>query len=150
VKITFKELKELADRIQRPHPTWTIDVLWNAYLALEPTKVRKSAVHTTTDLVSLVRYTLQQMDELIPYSDLVEERYAAWLLQQENRGVRFTVDQRWWLDRIKDAISQSAYFDVKDLEMSPFTERGGTDGVLAELGNSITEIIESLNVELAS
>jgi type I restriction enzyme R subunit len=150
VKITFKELKELADRIQRPHPTWTIDVLWNAYLALEPTKVRKSAVHTTTDLVSLVRYTLQQMDELIPYSDLVEERYAAWLLQQENRGVKFTVDQRWWLDRIKDAISQSAYFDVKDLEMSPFTERGGTDGVLAEIGNSITEIIESLNVELAS
>jgi type I restriction enzyme R subunit len=150
VGITYKEIKELAERIRRPHPTWTVDVLWNAYLALEPTKVRKSAVHTTTDLVSLVRFTLKQMDELVPYAQLVEERYAGWLLQQENLGVKFTDNQKWWLDRIKDAISQSAHFDVKDLEMSPFTERGGTDGVLAELGNSIKDLIESMNMELAS
>jgi type I restriction enzyme R subunit len=150
VNITYKEIKELAERIRRPHPTWTVDVLWNAYLALEPTKVRKSAVHTTTDLVSLVRFTLGQMNELVPYAQLVEERYAGWLLQQENLGVKFTDNQKWWLDRIKDAISQSAHFDVKDLEMSPFTERGGTDGVLAELGNSVTDLIESMNMELAS
>ena len=150
VSITYKEIKELAERIRRPHPTWTVDVLWNAYLALEPTKVRKSAVHTTTDLVSLVRFTLGQMNELVPYAQLVEERYAGWLLQQENMGVKFTDNQKWWLDRIKDAISQSAHFDLKDLEMSPFTERGGTDGVLAELGNSVTDLIESMNMELAS
>ena len=150
VGITYKEIKELAERIRRPHPTWTVDVLWNAYLALEPSKVRKSAVHTTTDLVSLVRFTLGQMNELVPYAQLVEERYAGWLLQQKNLGVKFTDNQKWWLDRIKDAISQSAHFDVKDLEMSPFTERGGTDGVLAELGNSVTDLIESMNMELAS
>ena len=150
VSITYKEIKELAERIRRPHPTWTVDVIWNAYLALEPTKVRKSAVHTTTDLVSLVRFTLGQMNELVPDAQLVEERYAAWLLQQENMGVTFTDDQRWWLDRIKDAIAQSAHFDVKDLEMSPFTERGGTDGVLAELGTSVTSLIDSMNMELAS
>jgi type I restriction enzyme R subunit len=150
VSITYKEIKELAERIRRPHPTWTVDVLWNAYLALEPTKVRKSAVHTTTDLVSLVRFTLGQMNELVPYAQLVEERYSGWLLQQENLGVKFTDNQKWWLDRIKDAISQSAHFDIKDLEMSPFTERGGTDGVLAELGNSVTDLIESMNMELAS
>jgi type I restriction enzyme R subunit len=150
VGITYREIKELAERIRRPHPTWTVDVLWNAYLALEPTKVRKSAVHTTTDLVSLVRFTLGQMDELVPYAQLVEERYSGWLLQQENMGVVFTDDQKWWLDRIKDAIAQSTHFEVKDLEMSPFTERGGTDGVLAELGNSVTDLIKSMNMELAS
>lgn len=150
VGITYKEIKELAERIRRPHPTWTVDVLWNAYLALEPTKVRKSAVHTTTDLVSLVRFTLGQMNELVPYAQLVEERYAGWLLQQENLGVIFTDNQKWWLDRIKDAISQSAHFDVKDLEMSPFTERGGSSGVEEALGNAVTQIIESMNMELAS
>jgi type I restriction enzyme R subunit len=150
VGITYKEIKELAERIRRPHPTWTVDVLWNAYLALEPTKVRKSAVHTTTDLVSLVRFTLGQMNELVPYAHLVEERYAGWLLQQENLGVKFTDNQKWWLDRIKDAISQSAHFDVKDLEMSPFTERGGSSGVEEALGNAVTQIIESMNMELAS
>lgn len=150
VGITYKEIKELAERIKRPHPTWTVDVLWNAYLALEPTKVRKSAVHTTTDLVSLVRFTLGQMNELVPYVQLVEERYAGWLLQQENLGVKFTDNQKWWLDRIKDAISQSAHFDIEDLDLSPFTERGGTDGVIAELGNSVTDLIASMNMELAS
>jgi type I restriction enzyme R subunit len=150
VGITYKEIKELAERIRRPHPTWTVDVLWNAYLALEPTKVRKSAVHTTTDLVSLVRFTLGQMNELIPYAQLVEERYAGWLLQQENLGVKFTDNQKWWLDRIKDAISQSAHFDVKDLEMSPFTERGGSSGVEEALGTAVTQIIQSMNMELAS
>jgi type I restriction enzyme R subunit len=150
VSITYKEIKELSERIRRPHPTWTVDVLWNAYLALEPTKVRKSAVHTTTDLVSLVRFTLGQMNELVPYAQLVEERYAGWLLQQENLGVKFTDNQKWWLDRIKDAISQSAHFDVKDLELSPFTERGGSSGVEEALGNSVSQIIESMNMELAS
>lgn len=150
VSITFKEIKELAERIQRPHPTWTVDVLWNAYLALEPTKVRKSAVHTTTDLVSLVRFSLGQVNELVPYVQLVEERYQAWLLLQANLGVSFSENQRWWLDRIKDAISQSAHFDVKDLDMSPFSERGGTDGVIRDLGNRVTDLIESMNMELAS
>jgi type I restriction enzyme R subunit len=150
LKITYKELKELTERIKLPHPTWTLDLIWNAYLALEPGKVRKSAVHTITDLVSLLRYTFGQMNELIPYSELVEIRYANWLLQQENHGAKFTEKQKWWLDNIKEAIIQGAQFDVKDLELSPFTERGGTAGVLAEIGDSVTELIMSMNMELAS
>lgn len=150
VKLTFKEIKELAERIHRPHPTWTIEVLWNAYLALEPSKVRKSTIHTTTDLVSLVRFSLGQVEELVPYADMVEERYRAWLLQQENLGVRFSDNQLWWLENIKNAITQSAYFELKDLELSPFTERGGTDGVIAELGTQVKDLIDSMNKELAS
>jgi type I restriction enzyme R subunit len=90
------------------------------------------------------------MNELVPYVQLVEERYAGWLLQQENMGIKFTDNQKWWLDRIKDAISQSAHFDIEDLELSPFTERGGSSGVEEALGNSVTQIIESMNMELAS
>ena len=72
------------------------------------------------------------------------------LRQQENRGTKFTEKQKWWLDKIKEAIIQGAQFNDKDLELSPFTERGGTAGVLAELGDSVKELIESLNMELAS
>jgi hypothetical protein len=39
---------------------------------------------------------------------------------------------------------------VKNLDMSPFSERGGTDGVIAELGNRIPDIIDSLNLELSA
>jgi hypothetical protein len=34
--------------------------------------------------------------------------------------------------------------------MSPFTDRGGSSGVEEALGSSVTQIIESLNMELAS
>ncbi len=33
-----------------------------------------------TDIVSLVRYTLDQDDELVPFRDRVDERFAAWFV----------------------------------------------------------------------
>jgi type I restriction enzyme R subunit len=149
VNITFKELQELANRIQRPHPTWTPSNLWDAYLAVEPSKVRKSKSQTTADLVSLVRFALGLESELIPFAEVVEERYTAWLLSQEQSGVRFTVEQRWWLDRIKDYISQGVSFDEDALEAAPFTEHGGTDGILQEFSNPAA-LIDQLNQELSA
>lgn len=149
VAITFKEIQELANRIQRPHPTWTPEVLWAAYEAIEPAKVRKSATHTTTDLVSLVRYTLGVMSELVPFRELVEERYQGWLLAQEQHGAVFNDTQRWWLDKIKDAICTGVRFESQVLDAAPFTERGGTDGLLQCLPNA-AQIIEAMNRDLAA
>jgi len=149
VNVTFKELQELANRIQRPHPTWTPDNLWKAYLAIEPGKVRKSTSHTTADLVSLVRFTLGVETELVPFAEIVEKRYQAWLLTQEQAGVTFTTSQRWWLDRIKDYICQGAHFEQEALEAAPFTENGGTDGILREFPNA-GDIISQLNQELSA
>ena len=39
-----------------------------------------------TDLVSLVRFALGEENELVPFPEKVNERFAAWLLQQENAG----------------------------------------------------------------
>ena len=119
-------------------------------MALEPGKVRKSPVHTTTDLVSLVRFALKHTDELVPYRALVEERYSRWLQEQHLAGARFSEQQLWWLDRIKDSIIQSAYFDISDLDKAPFTERGGTDGAIGDLGSQASALIEALNDEVAA
>ena len=58
-----------------------------------------------TDIVSLVRYTLHQDDELVPFRDQVEQRFAAWLSAQEQRGVTFTVEQLQWLTWMKENIA---------------------------------------------
>jgi type I restriction enzyme R subunit len=58
-----------------------------------------------TDIVSLVRYTLHQDDELVPFRDQVEERFAAWLREQEQTGVAFTVEQLKWLIWMKENIA---------------------------------------------
>ena len=89
-RLTFAEIKELATAIERPPRQWTPEKLWHAYEMLDQSKVRGSGGRMLTDIVSLVRYTLHQDDELVPFRDQVEERFAAWLASQEQKGVTFT------------------------------------------------------------
>jgi type I restriction enzyme R subunit len=149
-KITFKELRELADRIAAPPRSWTIDLIWNAYQALEVDNVKRADKHTATDLITLIRYTLEVDHELVTYAETVEDRYTNWLAQQAQKGVHFTDAQRWWLDRIKDTIIQSAHMNVDDLSLAPFTERGGIDGAGRDLGANAQTLIDDLNRTLAA
>ena len=80
----------------------------------------------------------------------MHERYAAWLAQQEQAGTRFTADQRWWLDRIVEVVAVSAGISADDLDDAPFTERGGVDGALRDLGDKAGEYVEQLNEELTA
>lgn len=149
-RITYAELRELADRIKRPPRNWTPDVIWTAYEAVETYRVRHADRHTVTDLVSLVRFALGAENELIPYADKVHERYAAWLLQQEQAGAEITDKQRWWLDRIADVIATSAGISEDDLDNAPFTERGGIDGVIRDLGDNAAKYLDQLDAELTA
>src|SRR5439155_4297345 len=99
-ELTFAEVKELANAVGLPPRRWTPERLWNAYETLEKSKVHGSTKSVLTNLVSLVRHAIGQEDELVAFPDLVSQRYAAWLAQQEQaRGV-FTDEQRAWLDAI--------------------------------------------------
>jgi type I restriction enzyme, R subunit len=62
--------------------------------------VRGSGGKLLTDIVSLVRFALQQEGELRPFRDEVEERFDRWLTQQEGSGRKFTEEQRQWLEMI--------------------------------------------------
>ena len=55
-------------------------------------------------VVVLVRRALRLEDELIPYRERIQRRYAQWLADQQAGGIIFTPEQRWWLDRIADQI----------------------------------------------
>lgn len=148
-KVTFRELSDLADRIADPPRSLSIGLIWNAYRALQGERVRNSAKHTATDLISLIRFTLEQDETLVPYADLVERRYQGWLDTQQQSGVTFSESQLWWLERIKDTIVQSARFDVDDLDLAPFSERGGVDGISREFGSQAQVIIEGMNEALS-
>ena len=149
-RISFHDIQELADRIARPPHNWTPDYIWSAYEVIDGSKVRPSSATTLTDLVSLLRYTVGADDELVPYADRVRERYAAWLAQQEQVGVTFTDSERWWLDRMVEVIASSAGIEPADLDEAPFTERGGVDGALRDLGDRAAALIDELNAELTA
>jgi type I restriction enzyme R subunit len=148
--VTFSELAELAERIKRPPYQWTPDLLWNAYAALDIEHVHRADRHTVTDLIALIRFTLRQDSELVPYAETVQQRYAAWLAAQEQAGASFTSEQRWWLDRIADVVAQANGITVDDLDNAPFTERGGVDGAARDLGASAEALLVALNAELTA
>ena len=150
-QVSFADIKALADRIARPPYNWTPDVIWRAYTALE-VQVRPALTphRTLTDLVSLIRFTLGEDDTLVPYADRVHERYAAWLAQQSQAGVEFSAAQRWWLDRMVQVVAASAGISAADLDGPPFTENGGTDGAIRDLGDRAATLIDDLNRELTA
>jgi type I restriction enzyme R subunit len=150
-RVSYDDIKELADRISRPPYNWTPDIIWNAYVAVELDGQRHVGPRRTlTDLVSLVRFALGEDDQLIPYADRVHERYGGWLLQQEQAGVTFTNTERWWLDRIVEVIVASAGIAPADLDNPPFTENGGADGAIRDLGDRAATLLEELNQELTA
>ena len=149
-RVSYAELRELADRIRRPPHNWTIDVIWGAYEVIDLDRVRHVDRHTVTDLVSLVRFTVGAEDQLVPYADKVHERYAAWLAQQQQAGAVFSDRQRWWLDRIADVIATSAGAVPEDLDNAPFIERGGIDGALRDLGAEAVHYLGQLNADLTA
>ncbi len=51
-----------------------------------------------------MRHAVQLEDELTPYLERVQQRYADWLADQAASGRTFTPEQRWWLDRIAEQI----------------------------------------------
>ncbi len=150
-RVSYDNIKELADRIARPPYNWTPEIIWNAYEAVERDGQGQAGPHRTlTDLVSLVRFTLGEDDELVPYADRVRRRYAGWLLQQEQAKVTFTDSARWWLDRIVDVIAASAGIAPADLDNPPFIENGGADGAFRDLGDRAGSLLDELNKELTA
>ena len=150
-RVSFEQIKELADRIARPPYNWTPDLIWNAYVALDVTVERGGTPNRTlTDLVSLIRFSLGEDDQLVPYATRVGNRYNTWLMEQDQQGVTFTDAERWWLDRIVQVIGASAGIRTEDLDGPPFNENGGTDGALRDLGDRAGLLVAELNEKVAA
>ena len=149
-RLTFKEIKELANAISRPPHRWTPDQLWHAYETLDRTKVRGSPGRVLTNVVSLVRYALHQEDELVPFPEIVEERFDTWMAQQETAGRSFTAEQRNWLERIRDHIAASLMIAADDFEAVPFVQHGGVGKAYELFGDELTPLLDELTEVLAA
>jgi type I restriction enzyme R subunit len=147
---TFAEIKELARAIDRPPRQWTPEKLWRAYEILDQSKVRGSGRRMLTDIVSLVRYALDQDEELVPFRDQVEARFAAWLLAQERQGVSFTPDQLQWLTWMKESIAGDMGIGPTSFEVTPFRERGGIGRAVQVFGERLSPLMEELTEALAA
>jgi type I restriction enzyme R subunit len=81
-RLTFKEIKELADALSRPHDRvrgMTPEILWHAYETLDRSRVHGSGGRMLTDIVSLVRFALNEQSDLHPFQDDVNTRFERWI-----------------------------------------------------------------------
>jgi type I restriction enzyme R subunit len=149
-RLTFRDIKELANAIGRPPRQWTPEALWAAYEALDKSKVRGSGQRTLTDLVSLVRYALGEDDDLVPYPQKVNDRFVAWLLRQDHAGAHFSEEQLRWLTEIRDHIAASMMISADDLNYTPFVERGGIGRAYELFGDRLDPLLDELTGALAA
>jgi type I restriction enzyme R subunit len=150
-RLTYAEVKELAKSLEQPPHGWTAEALWRAYAQVERDRVRGAgAKRVLTDLVSLVRHVVQPQEELVPYPDLVRERYHAWLAANHASGRSFTPEQRWWLDRIAGHIGVNLTVAPDDFEYGDFFNKGGPFAAARALGSDWPAVLDELNTELAA
>ena len=149
-RLSYADIKALADSLVSPPRSWTTDRLWEAYRQLDKSKVRGSGQRTLSDIVSVVRYAIGGADELAPFADGVLERFQGWLAMQETAGRAFTEEQVRWLEAIRDHIAGSVSMEMGDFQYAPFSQQGGLSKAYELFGEELQEIVEELNVELVA
>lgn len=150
--LKFEDVKALADALHAPPLNIDEGALWQAYATLRKDKVKGATQRRLlTDLVSLVRFAMQQTNELVPYPERVQANFKAWLAQhQQSSGSAFNTEQQHWLEMIRDHIAANLGIEIDDFEYAPFNAQGGLGKVYQLFGAELPKVIEELNRELAA
>jgi len=148
-RLRYEDIRALADAIQAPPRQWTPERLWQAYETLFASRVRGAADRMLTNLVSLVRFAVAH-DELVPFRDVVAERFEAWLAQQAQRGRQFSAEQRQWLEDIRDHVAANLEIAPDDFAYAPFVQRGGLGAAHRVFGAELKPLLDELTGVLAA
>lgn len=149
-RLRFEDIKALSEVIEKPPYLWRVDRLWDAYAALERSKVRgASSQRILTDLVSLIRFAIRH-DELEPFSEHVHERFNNWINRQESAGKKFTPEQIRWLEMIRDHIVANLSIEKDDFNYVPFAQEGGIGKVYKLFGEQLWQLLDEMNEALAA
>ena len=141
-ELTYEQIQQLAQALERPPRNITPEKLWQAYEQLETDKVRGAgAQKLLTDIISLVRFAIGETDTLEPYAATIEVKFQQWIAQKQ-----FSSQQVAWLEKIKEYIATSVRIEAEDLQEMPQEAYQGYQ----LFGNDLMEILDELNQVLAA
>jgi len=149
-ELTFRDIQELASKIETPPYNLTPGLLWSAYKRLEKSKVKDNPEKMLTDLISIIKYSLGKEEMLIPFDEKVNERFEKWISTQESSGRKFTPEQKEWLVMIKDQIAASITATLEDMDGPPFSQKGGRVKLHKLFGDDYDKILQELHEALIS
>ena len=123
--------------------------LWMAYSIRQPEKVmEKSVVNQLADIISLVRFQLEQTTELNTFLADVARRLQSWTFEKQRGALKFTEEQMDWLRMLRDHIAASMSVTTEHLDLSPFDSRGGLGKFYELFGNEYESILDEMNYAL--
>lgn len=145
-RVTYEEIKQLAEAIRRSPYHLTPEILWKAYEQLDRAKVKGAGPQRLlTNIISLARFAIGKSDILEPFSETANRQFEKWIAEQTVQGVTFTPAQKVWLSMIRDHIASSLTIEVGDFEFAPFHERGGLVKAYQLFGKELDNILKELN-----
>lgn len=145
-QLTFEQIKEIAEKIEKPPYNLTPELLWKAYEQLQKSKVREApAQKLLTNIISLIKFAVGEYEILEPFSETVNKRFKDWLESQENVGKKFSEEQREWLEMIRDQVGASLGVLSEDLQYPPFYEKGGQVKFNRLFGDRSASLLTELN-----
>ena len=149
-ELTFRDIEELASKIETPPYNLTPELLWSAYKRLEKSKVKDNPKKMLTDMISIIRFSLGKEEMLIPFDEKVNEKFGNWISTQESSGTKFTPEQKEWLEMVKDQIAASITATLEDMDYPPFSQKGGRVKLHKLFGDNYEKILQELHEALVS
>jgi type I restriction enzyme R subunit len=147
--LSLRDLRQLRDALARPPVGATPAQLWRAFRAVEGERVKGTGGAHLADLVSLVRHALMPDFPLVPYGDVLRERYQDWL-EEHDADSAFTPEQREWLDRMAEHIATSLSIEPDDFDDGWFGQHGSRGKAYALFGDQLQPLMAELNEVLAA
>ena len=87
---------------------------------------------------------------LVPFIELVDEKFEKWMSNQESSGKQFTPEQKQWLVMIKEHIAASAEIKLDDMDLTPFNQKGGQVKFYKIFGDDYKNILNEMHEVLVS
>lgn len=142
--LTEDDLKALDEALIRHSTSLSRESLWFAYQRRSPNSVRGNT-EQPTDLISLVRYAIDENAFLEPFRQTVNRRFVEWL-----HGKNISGEQQMWLEMVRDHIATSLDIRMSDFEYTPFVEHGNGAKVYELFGDALDNMLSDLTEKLVS
>ena len=149
-RLTFADIRELADAISRPPRSWTAEQLWDAYEALDHAKVHGSPgtrPHQPRHARPVHPRAWTTNSSPTPTSSTNASRHGC--NNRPRPAAPSPTNRRRWLHLIRDHLAASLTIEPRDLLEAPFTQHGGL-GKASELFDDLPALLDDLNTTLAA
>ncbi len=147
--LTLKMIKDIHEALKSSPYYLTCDKVWHAYEVLgAPVTGNRGTVSKLMDIISVIRFELNQEKVLRPFDVGVAERFKNWVFQKNAGHGQFTEEQMEWLRMLRDHIATSGSVSADDLDLSPFGEQGGLGRFYVTFGDEYLQILDEMNYAL--